>query len=171
MPLLPAPKEMHTVPGVSPARGFTATNAGPFAEERLALRSLGALSVQADGLYYAVIAVQADATLPDLPAVLRRPGRDEGFFLSADEGLVCVLSAHPRGVLYGLHAYEQTLADDGSFCGTVIDYPDTAFRAFHMDMRYGFPSVSRMLAILEELSAARFNTFLLEYENRFPFEA
>lgn len=40
-----------------------------------------------------------------------------------------------------------------------------------MDMRYGFPSVSRMLAILEELSAARFNTFLLEYENRFPFEA
>ena len=40
MPLLPAPKEMHTVPGVSPARGFTATNAGPFAEERLALRSL-----------------------------------------------------------------------------------------------------------------------------------
>lgn len=49
MPLLPAPKEMHTVPGVSPARGFTATNAGPFAEERLALRSLGALSVQADG--------------------------------------------------------------------------------------------------------------------------
>ena len=37
--------------------------------------------------------------------------------------------------------------------------------------RYGFPSVSRMLAILEELSAARFNTFLLEYENRFPFEA
>ena len=98
------------------ARGFTATNAGPFAEERLALRSLGALSVQADGLYYAVIAVQADATLPDLPAVLRRPGREEGFFLSADEGLVCVLSAHPRGVLYGLHAYEQTLADDGSFC-------------------------------------------------------
>ena len=171
MPLLPAPKEMHTVPGVSPARGFTATNAGPFAEERLALRSLGALSVQADGLYYAVIAAQADATLPDLPAVLRRPGREEGFFLSADEGLVCVLSAHPRGVLYGLHAYEQTLADDGSFCGTVIDYPDTAFRAFHMDMRYGFPSVSRMLAILEELSAARFNTFLLEYENRFPFEA
>lgn len=171
MPLLPAPKEMHTVPGVSPARGFTATNAGPFAEERLALRSLGALSVQADGLYYAVIAAQADVTLPDLPAVLRRPGREEGFFLSADEGLVCVLSAHPRGVLYGLHAYEQTLADDGSFCGTVIDYPDTAFRAFHMDMRYGFPSVSRMLAILEELSAARFNTFLLEYENRFPFEA
>lgn len=79
MPLLPAPKEMHTVPGVSPARGFTATNAGPFAEERLALRSLGALSVQADGLYYAVIAVQADATLPDLPAVLRRPAGKRAF--------------------------------------------------------------------------------------------
>ena len=162
MPLLPAPKEMHTVPGVSPARGFTATNAGPFAEERLALRSLGALSVQADGLYYAVIAAQADATLPDLPAVLRRPGREEGFFLSADEGLVCVLSAHPRGVLYGLHAYEQTLADDGSFCGTVIDYPDTAFRAFHMDMRYGFPSVSRMLAILEDIGYMARIAFIMD---------
>lgn len=77
MPLLPAPKEMHTVPGVSPARGFTATNAGPFAEERLASGAWAPCPCRPDGLYYAVIAVQADATLPDLPAVLRpaRPGR------------------------------------------------------------------------------------------------
>lgn len=90
MPLLPAPKELHTVPGVSPARGFTATNAGPFAEERLALRSLGALSVQADGLYYAVIAARAAAVLPGSarrPASAR-PGR--GLFPLG-------------GRLYGLH--------------------------------------------------------------------
>ena len=71
----------------------------------------------------------------------------------------------------GLRSADISYAAGGKrlFCGTVIDFSDTSFRAFHMDMRYGFPRVERLLEILEELSAAHFNTFLLEYENRFPF--
>ena len=170
MALIPRPKQMELFPAETPARGYTATNAGPWAERRLSPRSLGPLAVnarQADGLFYAVLS--ASAHLPELPAALCGAGREDGYFLEARADGVCILSRHPRGVVYGLHAYEELLAENGSFCGTVIDFSDASFRAFHMDMRYGFPRTERLLEILEELSAARFSTFLLEYENRFPF--
>ena len=172
MAMLPTPKQLAVFPAASPAAGYTATNAGEWAERWLSSRSTGILSVQtdkADDIYFAVLSAEGRTTLPALPVQLNEAGREDGYVLYAQEDGFFVLSRHPRGVVYGLQTYRMLLAEKGSFCGTVIDFSDTSFRAFHMDMRYGFPRVERLLEILEELSAAHFNTFLLEYENRFPF--
>ncbi len=169
MTLIPQLKQIERTSGTCPLKGYTATNAGAFSEKCLNVRSCGSLTIEGGDGYYAVLSAEQTVRLPELPAVLRETGHEDGYYLVADERQICVVSAHPRGVLYGWKIVEDLLAEDGAFCGTVIDYPDAAFRAFHMDMRYGFPSVNRILEILDELSAARFNTFLLEYENRFPF--
>lgn len=169
MALIPQPKQIERTSGACPLKGYTATNAGTFLEECLNVRSCGSLAIEGGDGYYAVLSAGQTVRLPELPAILRETGHEDGYYLVAEEGQICVVSTHPRGVLYGWKTVEDLLGEDGAFCGTVIDYPDAAFRAFHMDMRYGFPSVNRMLEILDELSDARFNTFLLEYENRFPF--
>ncbi len=170
MAMIPRPKQTEIFPAQMPAWRYAATNAGPWAERWLTSRSSGSLSIKADGLFYAVLSTQErDDTPFALPDVLRGTGREDGYYIEAQAQYVHIFSAHPRGVIYGLRAYEDLLVENGPFHGTVIDYSDTSFRAFHMDMRYGFPRVERLLEILEELSAARFNTFLLEYENRFPF--
>ncbi len=154
-----------------PQRGYTATNAGEWAERWLSSRSTGILSVQtdkADDIYFAVLSAEG-ALLPALPVQLNEAGREDGYVLYAQEDGFLFCPAIPAVWSTVCRHIVCCWRKKALFCGTVIDFSDTSFRAFHMDMRYGFPRVERLLAILEELSAAHFNTFLLEYENRFPF--
>lgn len=168
---LPKPKEEHIRNGATVRRGYTATNAGRLLEEQLAAVSRGQATVQApEPLYYAVIQREPDGRLPALPDSLApKDVQADGFSLTANESGVYILSRHPRGVLYGWQKWQQMVEDGQIVAAEVIDYPDTPWRAFHLDMRYGFPTFERLLTIVDELSVARYNVFLLEYENRFPF--
>ncbi len=153
------------------ASGYIATNAGALLEGELKRFGSSAACVEDCGLYYAILSSEKSITLPELPAELDDSAvRKDGFYLNAGENGLQIVSRHPRGVLYGWQLWKQLAADETNFFGTVIDYSDTAFRAFHMDMRYGFPKFERMLSIIDELSAYRYNKFILEYENRFPYQ-
>lgn len=168
---MPQPKYIQIKKGNVPAKGYTSSNAGDLLSEELNCYSMGEAAVEGRGLFYAVISARCRTLLPDLPEQLDgSAAREDGFVLSADEDGLKIVSRHPRGVLYGFHLWRQLMANGDLFAGIVIDYSDLEFRAFHMDMRYGFPSFERMLSIIDELSAYRYTAILLEYENRFPYQ-
>jgi hexosaminidase len=174
MYFMPQPKfikEQDSQRNFNISNGYIATNAGDLLENELKRYGSSAACVEDCELYYAIISTDKKVVIPELPAELDdSAARKDGFYLNADENGLKIVSRHPRGVLYGWQLWNQFNQDEIIFAGTVIDYPDTEFRAFHMDMRYGFPKFERMLSIIDELSACRYNKFILEYENRFPYQ-
>ena len=150
-------------------KGFTAANAGSFISEKVNDYCIGSAKIpkqKTDENYYYFVISRSEN--PDWQWCV--PQEDEGYFLILSDDLIFGCSKSQRGLFYAFKTFEK-LSRDGSLpvC-EITDFPDNSFRAFHMDMRYGFPSLGRMLEIIEILSDMKFNTFIIEYENRFPYQ-
>ncbi|MCI8631929.1 MAG: family 20 glycosylhydrolase [Lachnospiraceae bacterium] len=141
-----------------------ATNAGGVIEQRLQAMKAEPCEVQAKD-YYCVVTRADFVKLPPLSAYLKES--PDGYRLYADEQSIVIQAASPRGVLYGWQEWKkQGHIQVGLF---KEDAPELSFRAAHMDLRYGFPNRKRLEGILENLIDLRYNTLILETENRLPF--
>lgn len=143
---------------------MAATNAGGVVEQRLRAMKAAPCDVQAKD-YYCVVTRSETVKLPPLSENLKE--NPDGYRLYADEQSIVIQAASPRGVLYGWQEWKkQGHIQVGLF---KEDAPKLSFRAAHIDLRYGFPSRARLQEILDNLIELRYNTLILENENRLPF--
>jgi hypothetical protein len=67
------------------------------------------------------------------------------------------------------HLVTQT-SDGGAMpAGRIRDWPELEMRAVHVDMKYFTPQFDWLIKWLEQLSAWKINTVIMEYEDKFPF--
>ena len=142
-----------------------ATNAGGIVQRKLQRMRGEACQVGARG-YYCVITKAGAVTLPPLSQELKE--KTDGYRLYADEVSIVIQSASPRGVMYGWQDFEKQGSVPVGFFKE--NAPDRAFRAAHIDLRYGFFNRQRLKEIIDNLVELRYNTLILENENRLPFQ-
>ncbi len=118
------------------------------------------LQVSGDG-FFAVWAHTPTLTLPPLaPALTAAP---DGYSIEQTPKALILRSASRRGVLYGLYAVQRGVTQ-------AWELPQSTFRALHIDLRFGFWREEHWAELLDRIAALRYNTLLLETENRLPFQ-
>jgi len=145
--------------------GFTAVSGEGFVSRGLRSFSAGMAELSETDCFYFVISKNKTPALPELLT-----DHPEGYTLHLSPKLIAGCSKTAQGLFYAYKTFQSLIENDFLPECEITDYPHSAFRAFHMDMRYGFPSLTRMMEIIDALAAFKYNTFILEYENRFPYE-
>jgi hexosaminidase len=93
----------------------------------------------------------------------------EAYYLSLNSDKVFISSPSEQGLFYGFQTYIQLKEQQYDNEVEIIDWPDNTLRGFHLELRYGMPKFDRMLEIIDEIAKYKFNTLVIEYENRFPY--
>lgn len=93
----------------------------------------------------------------------------EAYYLSLNSEKIFISSPSEQGLFYGFQTYLQLKEQQWVSEAEIIDWPDNALRGFHLELRYGMPKFERMLEIIDEIARYKFNTLVIEYENRFPY--
>lgn len=147
-------------------KGFhTAANTGGIVQRKLQRMRAEACQVTAKDCYCVVTKEEA-VTLPPLSKQLW--DEPDGYRLYADEQSIVIQAASPRGVMYGWQEWEKMGSIPVGFYRENI--PDRSFRAVHIDLRYGFFRRERLKGILDNLIELRYNTLILENEDRLPWK-
>lgn len=102
---------------------------------------------------------------------LRVRGKHEGYVLILDSGRVEIYALSAAGLFYGLKTLQQLLRDGGGSAQavTIVDWADLKLRSDYLDLRTVYPTFEHILQYVEELSAYKINTLVVEYEDKLPF--
>lgn len=92
----------------------------------------------------------------------------EGYYLKLNSEGILIASATEQGLFYGLQTLMQLRDQEELREVEILDWPDNKMRGFHLELRYGMPRFERILEIIDEIAYYKFNTMLIEYENRIP---
>ncbi len=96
----------------------------------------------------------------------------EGYFLEITTEKIVLKFASARGYLHACRTLKQLR--NGSFipCGIIEDYPALPLRGFHVNLASCRQfEEDDVRALLEKAGKFKLNTFLLEYNERFPFSS
>lgn len=101
------------------------------------------------------------------------PDRPEAYTLKLESGGAVIYAADAAGLYYGMMTLAQLLDQPEQLrVGLEIrDWPDTAQRWMHLDFRQTFSRFERLLEYIEQMAQYKVNGLLIEYEDKFPFEA
>lgn len=122
----------------------------------------GSASMQAGAQDYSLIAGDA----PDLPDA---PDHQEGYALESAEQGVAIRAQTARGLFYGMQTLRQLMQADTFPSVSIKDWPDMPLRSDYLDLRSIYPTFERLLHFMREMAAYKFNTVVIEYENKLPF--
>ncbi len=103
-----------------------------------------------------------------LPEILR--DKDEGYLLKVDKKGIIIAARSCKGLFYGIQTYLQLKEQGFSRELEIIDWPDNDIRGYHFETRFGIPKYERIIEIIDELCKYKFNTILMELEDKFPYE-
>jgi hypothetical protein len=105
------------------------------------------------------------------------PDRMESYWLKIDSNGWFVAARTELGLIQGERTLNQIklyVSDpdlkDPFLEVEIIDWPETEFRCFHLELRFGIPRFERLLEIIDLLASIKYNTLLIEYEDKFPFQ-
>ena len=99
-------------------------------------------------------------------------GKPEGYTLDITSKNINIRAGDYAGLYYGIQTLNQLKDDfDRIPCMKITDYPDIRMRGVHLDLKGNLPKFERMKRIIENLGTFKFNTILLEYEDKFPFKS
>ncbi|WP_336762202.1 glycoside hydrolase family 3 N-terminal domain-containing protein [Paenibacillus sp. USHLN196] len=102
----------------------------------------------------------------------RLAGRSEGYTLEVSVRRAEVCAQDAEGLFYGLQTLVQLRGSDGDIPAvSITDWPDTAVRAMNLDLRQTFSKPELLTAYLAEFARYKTNAVLIEYEDKFPFQA
>lgn len=98
------------------------------------------------------------------------PEKEEGYILKVDEQGVTIAAKSSKGLFYGIQTYLQLKQQGCNKELEITDWPNNDIRGFHLETRFGIPKFERLLEIIDELCSYKFNTILMELEDKFPYE-
>lgn len=97
---------------------------------------------------------------------------EEGYFLEIGSEKILLKAASPRALLHACRTLKQLRI--GSFipCGIIRDFPAVPLRGFHTNLASCRQFEGEdVRSLLEKMGKFKLNTFLLEYNERFPFSS
>ena len=103
-----------------------------------------------------------------LPELLQ--DKEEGYILKVDAKGLIIAARSSKGVFYGLQTYLQLKEQGYEREIEIIDWPDNNIRGYHFESRFGIPKYERIIEIIDELCKYKFNTILMELEDKFPYD-
>lgn len=152
-----SPKQLHAVLRM------------PVCDERLVRpiqAMFGELEVQTNGKYTEFsLCAGENATASCEP-----PQQREGYSLTTAAQAVCIRAYSAQGLFYGLQTLNQLLCNKHFPAVEITDWPDLALRSDYLDLRSIYPTFARLLEFIREMAAYKFNTLVIEYEDKLPFE-
>lgn len=96
----------------------------------------------------------------------------DGYYLSLSQEGAYVFSFCAAGLFYGIGTLRQLLENNDTVnCCEIIDYADVNMRGAYFDFRQSFPKFEHLLSYIEMLAEFKTNALIIEYEDKFPFEA
>lgn len=99
--------------------------------------------------------------------VLRAPDRPDGFALAVTSDRIEIAGRGRSALGYAA----ASLAGGGLGCRREVDFADLAVRGVHLDLKGPTLAPSYVDDLLARLGKLRFNTLLVEYEDKFPYPA
>ena len=117
---------------------------------------------------FLMISDEFDLVMEDLPEVLR--DKEEGYLLKADAMGLFIAANSSKGLFYGIQTCLQLKEQGLERELEIIDWPDNDIRGYHFETRFGIPKFERMIEIIDELCKYKFNTIMMELEDKFPYE-
>lgn len=99
----------------------------------------------------------------------------EGYILTVRDGRVKLKAQTQAGLLYGLQTLTQLVQDaterkvDIPAC-EVIDYPNSDYRAIHIDLKHHLDKKEYMYQILHRMAYYKLNAAIVEYEDKLGYE-
>ena len=97
------------------------------------------------------------------------PDHLEGYALATKAQSVCIRARTAQGLFYGMQTLRQLIEAESFAAVTIIDWPDIPLRSDYLDLRSIYPTFERLLHFMKEMAAYKFNTVVIEYENKLPF--
>ncbi len=118
-------------------------------------------------LSFTILAKGAKAPKP--PVAPRRP---EGYALEAGPEGISAAAADEAG-LYWASVTAAAILEGGRGCGAVgiVDWPVTAIRGLHLDLKGFMPTFDALLAMVDEVSRMKMNCLLVEYEDKIIYDS
>lgn len=95
-----------------------------------------------------------------------------GYQLEFSPGAIVVSAGDAAGFRHALQTLRQMASQPTMPVGIIADHPSLAIRGFHLNLAsYRRVDVNQAIHLIETAARFRLNTMLVEYGDRFPFEA
>lgn len=166
--LIPQPQRLtvrNDSVGFSPEK-LCAVLCMPVRDERL-VRYAGALfgrvETREDGAGFSLTAGE------NVPSAPEPPQNGEGYSLATGVQSVSIRSAGAQGLFYGLQTLRQLLRGREFPAAEIVDWPNLRLRSDYFDLRSIYPRFDRLLGFVREMAEYKFNTLVIEYEDKLPF--
>lgn len=106
--------------------------------------------------------------MTQLPEIIR--DKEEGYLLKIEAKGTVIAARSSKGLFRGIQTYLQLKEQGVERELEIIDWPDNDIRGFHFETRFGLPRFERIIEIIDELCKYKFNTILMELEDKFPYD-
>ncbi len=118
--------------------------------------------------FFLQISDEFEFNMEHLPEILQ--DKEEGYILKIGTKGTVIAAGSSKGLFYGIQTFLQIreLGCDREL--EIIDWPDNVIRGYHFEARFGIPKFERIIGIIDELCRYKFNTILMELEDKFPYE-
>lgn len=106
---------------------------------------------------------------------------EEGYLIEIKEEAIWIYANSRKGYFYGIQTLIQII-DNVIFTHInpeefiiipetlIVDFPSTQFRAFHLDLKELMPTFDYLKEFLYFLSRFKYNTVVIEYEDKFDYQ-
>lgn len=140
-----------------------------FLSNQLEYLGCGSKLVKAGHGPFVFIGKHFDEELVILPEILK--AEKEGYYIKIDHAGIFLQASAEQGLFYAIQTLIQ-INEQGNWDQEleIMDWPDNKIRGFHFELRYGIPKFERVLSIIDELALYKFNTLIIEYEDKFPYD-
>jgi len=107
-------------------------------------------------------------TLPEIP----QKAVKESYVLEISKEKILIKSLTEQGAFYAIKTLLQLLENQNTLpVINIQDWPDMEIRGMHMTLGSGnMPSFEKMKEIILKYADYKLNTFVIEYDNRFPWK-
>ncbi|MHA1730553.1 MAG: family 20 glycosylhydrolase [Promethearchaeota archaeon] len=132
-----------------------------------------------DGLFFLLLATKDKLEgINDILAADREkvPDHPEGYFINSSGDYLFLASKGEAGFFYGVQTLIQVV-NQVTVVGslvlpqfTLVDYPGVGVRGFHLDLKLLMHSFKYIRNLVTTLAHYKYNTLLVEYEDKFPYK-
>jgi len=98
------------------------------------------------------------------------PMQREGYTLVTSSQSFMIRSRSAQGLFYGMQTLKQLLRGERFSSVEITDWPDLSLRSDYLDLRSIYPKFDRLLYFIQEMAEYKFNTLVIEYEDKLPFD-
>ncbi len=106
------------------------------------------------------------------PAAMRSDVRSQAYRLDVNSRQIELRAISANGLFLGLQTLRQMLEQSNGqlHCINITDWPNMPFRGVHLTLANNMPTFEKLKELIVNMSRCKINKFVLEYDDKFPFE-